>query len=201
MRTVGAIVEAAGLLLAFPHPAGAELMQTLRIKAVGCSDCVVTVQFAKAKISPGRPDSWPPNTWRELQLRNGRAQIQVPWDAGWFGLGVQTKAGMSGAGAQTVVAMNYAGYGMGDTVSNRQSRRAPFGTACAYFHRDMTVRFKVQRDRLPKDATRNDPTIGKWKRLLRAWASPQQAPQSTDFYTPTEKGLLRTQNTACYPNL
>lgn len=159
-------------------------MRTLTLEARGCSDCVVSFGSIQADI------------YRKVQLRNGRGQVRLPLDAGWYGLSVETKSGMSGGGAATLVVMNYAGYIGGDKVKNRRSKRAPLGTSCAYFYGPETVRFVVKRDLLPK-RFRNDPTSGPFKRYLRAWASPQQDQVTADLHQPTNKGQLATQNANC----
>ncbi len=120
------------------QPASSRQLETLTLKAKGCKNCVVYFGSLQAGIS------------KRVQLRNGRAEVRLPVDAGWYGLSVETRSGMSGGGAATLVVMNYAGYGAGDRVSNRKSKRAPFGTSCAYFYGPEKVRFVVKRDRLPK---------------------------------------------------
>lgn len=157
---------------------------TLTLKAVGCSDCIVYFGSMQAGIN------------KQVRLHKGTGSIRLPVDAGWYGLSVQTKKGMSGAGAATLVVMNYAGYIGGDRVSNKQSRRAPLGTSCAYFFRDETVRFIVKRDNLPKRYW-DDPTTGGFRKYLRAWASPQEDQTVTEEYRPTNKGQLATQNANC----
>mgnify|MGYP003586012422 CR=1 FL=1 len=62
----------------------------------------------------------------------------------------------------------------------------------------MRLRIAVKRDPLPKRYW-NEPTIGGFRKYLRAWASPQLDTVTTDMYRPTNKGSLATQNMACQP--
>lgn len=189
MNSVAIAVSVAAILPAVAtSPATSAEMHTLRIRAVGCSDCTVTVQ-------PWRNYR---GLTQRIVLRNGQGQAELPLDAGWFGVGVTTSDGMSGGGAEALVVMNYAGFAQGDRVSNRRSRRAPFGTSCAYFYSDMILRFVVKRDPMPKRYWK-DPTSGGFRRYLRAWASPQMDSVLTEMYRPTNKGSLGTQNMACMP--
>lgn len=179
------VAGAAGaVLLVGAAPASSRQTSTLTLKAVGCKNCVVDFGSLQANI------------FKQVRLQGGRGQITLPVDAGWYGLAVTAKNGMSGGGAVTLVAMNYAGYIDGDRVSNRQSRRAPLGTSCAYFFQDETLRFVVKRDKVPKRYW-DDPLGDGFRRYLRAWASPQEQQVTTDMYRPTNKGQLATQNANC----
>ncbi|MEZ5184765.1 MAG: hypothetical protein R2720_03385 [Candidatus Nanopelagicales bacterium] len=188
MRWKLVTLAVAGVMIATATPsASGQELRTLSIHAKGCPNCVVYFGSIQAGIG------------RRVQLHHGRASIRLPVDAGWYGLTLATKSGMSGGGSQTVVVMNYAGFGAGDKVTNRRSRRAPFGTGCAYFYGPEKVRFVVKRDRLPKRYW-GQQGVGPWKKYLRAWASPQQDPVSAAMYDPTVKGSLSTQNAACMYN-
>lgn len=167
-------------------PADSQELRTLRLAAVGCDSCTVSVEPWRGR---GR-------LAQRVVLKDGKGQVRLPLDVGWYGVGITTRQGMSGGGATTLVVMNYAGFSLGDRVSNRRSKRAPFGTSCAYFYGDTTLRFKVRRDPLPKRYW-DEPTAGGFRRYLRAWASPQQDSVRTDMYSPTNKGMLGTQNMAC----
>lgn len=175
---------AGGLLVSVAVPAASRPLETLTLRAKNCKNCVIGFGSLEADI------------YKDVQLRNGRGQVSLPLDAGWYGLSVTTKKGMSGGGAATLVVMNYAGFGMGDRVSNRQSRRSGFGTSCSYFFDSQTVRFVVKRDRLPKRYW-GQREVGPWRKYLRAWASPQQDQTTRDLYEPTNKGQLASQNGNC----
>lgn len=185
MRSV--IVLAAGLTLAAVGPAAATDVNTLHLEARGCPNCDLYVEGLIGKNANTKSFS------QKVPLYKGIGTVTIPTRFASVSIGVQDRAGKTGWNSLTTVALLYRGYQPGDTVTNRQSRKAKWAQDCLPVTQPETwLTFRVVKDANPTKY-RKDPT---WTRYsLRAWASPQIA--GTGNYTEAWHGRTANQQTMC----
>ena len=148
MRIRSAALTACLLIGITSAPALAD--KTVTLEAEGCPSCRVTV----GSVEQVEPFDENDPRWRSFgesyQLDRGRVVVSVPDWVDSFQVGVTTKGGVSGPNSVASVAWQYRGYGVGEVVTNRMSRRAKAARICAAPVDGDTLRFRVQRERGPK---------------------------------------------------
>lgn len=187
MRRVplGATVVAAVLGVS---PANATDYNVIHLDARGCPQCKVTVTGVIERFGEVRSHSG------TVALYRGVGTAWVPKRFNIVGLEVEDPKRQTGWNSVTTVALRYRGFQLGDSVSNRQSRRAKWAQDClAITERETWVGFRVVRDRNPTKWKRKDPTWTKFS--LRAWASPQLA--GYGLFTEAFGGRSSVQNSSC----